>query len=91
MTVPGHYYGTASNDHADQAAVYRPSTHLWYVRGHAPTPWGVSGDVPLTADFDGNGQADIAVYRPSTATWYAHGRPAVRFGAPDETPVQQAP
>ena len=32
--------------------------------------WGLSSDVPVVGDFDGDGRADIGVYRPSTATWY---------------------
>ena len=32
--------------------------------------WGVSTDVPVPRDYDGDGQADIAVYRPETGTWY---------------------
>jgi hypothetical protein len=32
--------------------------------------WGLPGDLPLTADFDGDGRADIAVYRPSTGEWF---------------------
>ncbi|MCY7375124.1 MAG: VCBS repeat-containing protein [Pyrinomonadaceae bacterium] len=32
--------------------------------------WGISGDVPVRGDFDGDGRADAAVFRPSTALWY---------------------
>ena len=32
--------------------------------------WGLAGDTPVSADFDGSGAAQVAVYRPSTGAWY---------------------
>jgi hypothetical protein len=32
--------------------------------------WGISGDVPLIGDFDGDGQMDFTVWRPFNGTWY---------------------
>jgi hypothetical protein len=36
----------------------------------SPYSWGLSGDVPVTADFDGDGRSEMAVYRPSNGGWY---------------------
>jgi len=32
--------------------------------------FGQWGDLPLSADWDGNGWTDLAVFRPTTSTWY---------------------
>lgn len=33
-------------------------------------PFGLNGDKPIRADFDGDGKQDAAVFRPSDATWH---------------------
>ena len=55
--------------------------------------WGEPGDIPVAADYNGDGFRDLGVYRPSDGTWWiAYGPsflPAVKieFGAPGDKPV----
>ena len=33
-------------------------------------PWGAPGDLPVTADYDGDGSTDLAVWRPADGSWH---------------------
>jgi hypothetical protein len=81
--------------------VYRPSNSAFYLRnsnmaGAADLiiPFGQSGDLPLTGDWDGNGDDTIGVFRPSNSTFYLRNSntpgPAdiiVQFGQSGDLPV----
>ena len=74
--------GDFDGDRRADLAVYRPSTAEWRVRysthgfaGALDPPslsvfWGAGGDVPMSADFDGDGRSDIVVYRPDTSPMF---------------------
>jgi hypothetical protein len=49
-------------------SIYRPSQNFWYIHQSSDSSLrtaqvGDSGDHPLAADFDGDGQADLAMFR----------------------------
>ena len=54
--------------------------------------FGVSEDLPVVADYDGDGKDDIAIFRPSVSEWWilrsSLGLKAVQFGANGDKTVQ---
>jgi hypothetical protein len=82
--------------------IFRPSTGEWYLNeGNGTWPacamdacfvFGMSGDVPVLRDYDGDGKVDVAVYR--NGDWFIHrssdgGMTSVGWGIAQDIPVPE--
>jgi hypothetical protein len=99
IPVPADYDG----DGKAEPAVFRPGAGvppgqagygvdaMWLVDGMTDVQWGARSDIPVPADYDGDGVADLAVFHPaaSGAWWYVRGVGNWMFGRPGDIPVPQ--
>jgi hypothetical protein len=105
LPVTGDWNGDGQSD----AGVWRPSTGRFYLDANGngtwdpgvdviTVPFGVPTDLPVTGDWDSDGDTDVGVWRPSTGRFYldANGNNiwdpgvdivTVAFGVPTDKPV----
>ena len=90
---------------ADKIGVFRPSTHNFTLDFNGNGIWegaeidreydfGITGDIPSTGDWEGNGITEVGVFRPSNHTFYLRnaGYPgvpatAINWGLSTNLPV----
>lgn len=79
IRVPADFDGDGETDNA----VWKPETGVWNIRLSSTgktskyewgttheTTTGLVQDIPVAADYDGDGNADIAFWRPETGVWH---------------------
>ena len=65
----------------DKIGVFRPSTHIYYQDFNGNGVWngagvdraynfGLTGDIPVSGDWNNDGKSEIGVFRPSTHIYY---------------------
>ncbi len=96
--IPGDYDGDGKSDFA----VFRPinittptvvNKGTWYIAnsggGGGEFDFGLHDDVPVPADYDGDGSTDVAIWRKSNATWYIinSSTNTTVYGAMNSTPT----
>jgi hypothetical protein len=81
IPVQADYFGEGK----PRIAVFRPGKHgHWFIKGPGFQDWGSStgnhdlefgkeGDIPVPADYNGDGKVDFAVFRPKEGKWFIKG------------------
>jgi hypothetical protein len=47
---------------------------IWSSGGVGTYIFGDNSDIPVVADYDGDGKDEVAIFRPSNSLWYIVGR-----------------
>ena len=74
-----------------QGRLSAPPAGSWFVDvpGMPPIQWGLVGDLPVPADYDGDDATDAAIYRTTSGSgvWYVRGQFTLTLGARGDLPV----
>jgi hypothetical protein len=65
---------------------FNTGTGVW-AANTSRVAFGAAGDVPVLADYTGDGVTEFAVYRPSNGQWLVRGNDPVSWGEPGDVPV----
>jgi hypothetical protein len=101
VTTVGGTSATGSADEFTYAAVpsaapfgvgvFRPSNHIFYLKNGTTTTinWGISTDLPVTGDWNGDGRTDVGVFRPSNHMFYLKNgtTTTINWGTSTDKPV----
>jgi hypothetical protein len=77
----GGWDGNPITESPKKFGVYRPSTHSFYLDYNGDMAWsgaaidrqknfGLTGDLPVSGDWNNDGKSEFGVYRPSTHSFY---------------------
>lgn len=61
---------------------------FWKIDGSPVTEYGLADRIPVPADYDGDGDADLGTFNGSTGNWAINNLPYFNFGSSGDIPVQ---
>jgi hypothetical protein len=77
--------------------IFRPSDGTWWLNAefsiYKTIAWGMANDIPVPADYFGEGCSDIAIWRPADGTYWILDNPSgsvtiANWGLPGDVPVR---
>jgi hypothetical protein len=78
---------TASTSRSYQLSTGAPINPNWFIRGVDDLVHGTGTDIPVPADYNGDGKDDVAIFRESNSTWYIYGVSPFTYGTTNDIPV----
>jgi hypothetical protein len=60
---------------------------VWQISEQGAYWYGVNNDIPVPADYNGDGRDDLALFRESNSTWYIRGIGPALYGTTGDIPV----